>query len=129
MTTDAPGVTAYDAGFPVIGAPLFKGTDADLVAEPTDGDYVRWVDLDYEIGGGTGAANRNAYVLNGVPVTFDAHDFRGDHAHIPAHYPYGNYGDVGNTDDYASQYAQGIAANAYPDLTTEESWDRVSAGI
>lgn len=129
MTTDAPGNTVYDGDFPLVGAPVIKGTDTDLVPEPTDGNYVKWSDIDYEIGGETGEANRNAYVLGGIPVTFDAHDFRGDHAHIPHHGPYGSYGDVGNTDDYGSQYAAGIAANAYPDMTTEQSWDAVSQGL
>lgn len=129
MPTADPGVTVYDAMFPLVGAPTIKGTDTDLVQEPTRSPYVQWTELDYEIGGQTGEANRNAYVLGGIPVTYDAHDFRGDHAHIPAHFPYGAYGDVGqNNDDGASQYAAGIAANAYPSITTEQSWDAVSQG-
>jgi hypothetical protein len=129
LATPDPGNTAYDAMFPLVGAPTIKGTDTDLVPEPERSPYVKWTELDYEVGGETGEANRNAYVLGGIPVTYDAHDFRGDHAHIPVHFPYGAYGDVGeNSDDHPTQYAHGIAANAYPEVTTEQSWDAISQG-
>lgn len=124
---DAPGITAYDDGYPV-PQPITKGTDSDLGYNLTPDPVTRWVDLDYEIGGEPGAVNRNAYVLDGMPSP-DAHDFRGDHAIIPVNFPYGSYGDAGNSDDYPTSYAQGIASNAYPDISSAESWDAVSEGF
>ena len=128
VVNDQPGVSVYDAGFPLPTAPRFKATDADVYQGVEPDSYVKWSDLDYEIGGERGAVNRNAYVDNSMYMS-DAHDFRGDHAVIPQHYPYGSYGDVGSSDDYATQYALGIASNAYPDISTTESWDEVSQGF
>lgn len=123
------GTTVYDDGFPVVGAPVAKGTDAAVGYNVPPNSYVEWSELDYEVGGVPGAVNRNAYVDSGIPVLYDAHDFRGDHAVIPSHYPYGSYGDAGDSsNDPTVQYAQGIAANAYPDITSEQSWDAVSEG-
>jgi hypothetical protein len=127
LPSGGPGVTVYDDGFPVVGFPIAKGTDDNVDLNLPPNPYVEWTDLDYTVGGEPGAVNRNAYVVGGMPAP-DAHDFRGDHPVIPARVV-GAYGDVGNTDDYASDYALGIAANAYPDVTMEESQDEVSAGF
>ena len=129
IVSDTPGTTVYDAGFPIAGAPVFKGTDTDLGFNLEPDPIVKVADLDYEIGGEPGAVNRQAYVLHGIDVLYDAHDFRGDHPVIPRREVYGNYGDVGNTDDYSSQYAEAIASNGYPDMTTAETWDAVSQGF
>lgn len=129
VENDQPGITVYDSGFPVIGAPRFKGTDSDVVQGPPPMPFTQWTDLDYTTGGEVGAVDRNAYLIDSLPMP-DAHDFRGDHAVIPQRYPYGAYGDAGEGhDDYATQYSQGIASNAYPDVTTVESWDEVSQGF
>jgi len=126
LPSGAPGVTVYDAGYPV-AHPVQKGTDSFLAPNVPPNAFTEWTDLDYEIGGETGAVNRNAYVINGID-SYDAHDFR-DHVVIPRRTDYGATGDVGSADDYSVQYAQAIAANAYPDVTQQESWDEVSQGF
>lgn len=128
LISDTPGTTVYDSGFPIVSAPVFKGTDTDLGSNLEPDPIVKVSELDYEIGGEPGAVNRQAVVMHGIDNMWDAHDFRGDHAAIPRRTT-GNYGDVGNTDDYTSQYAGAIAANAYPDMTTEETWDTISQGF
>lgn len=125
---DEPGITRYDAGYP-IGAPVGHATDDTEDGIPRNPDsIVMWTELDYDIGGGTGQADRNAYVLGGFDMP-DAHDFRGDHPLIPRAAVAGAYGDVGNSDDYPAEYAQGLAAQSYSDPTDEESWDSISQGL
>lgn len=120
------GVTVYDPYFPLHPA-VIKGTDTAVFDGQAPGGYVEWTDLDYEIGGQAGLVNRNAFILGGLEAP-DAHDFRGDHAIVPRREISGTYGDVGSSDDFAGEYAQGIAAQGYPDISREESWSRISEG-
>lgn len=126
LPSGQPGVTVYDPGYPV-GQPVQKGTDTAVAFNVPPNPFTEWTDLDYEIGGEPGAVNRNAYVINGIP-DYDAHDFR-DYVVVPKRTNYGATGDVGSADDYSVQYSQAIAANAYPDVTQQESWDEVSQGF
>lgn len=132
---DQPGgVTPYygDDGYPAatFSNPVFHQTDMteDGISRwPTD--IVEWTELDLDIGGGPGLADRNAYVLGGLEKP-DAHDFRGDHALVPREAIMGSYGDVGyGSEDYPTQYTQGVAAQDYETPTSEESWDAVSYGF
>lgn len=127
LPSDGSGVTVYDAGFPIPPA-LFHGTDEAYLSASTPNPFVEWTDLDYEIGGDTGLVDRNAYVLGGITNYSDAHDFRGDHVILEPRDANGAYGDASG-DDYATSYALGIAAQGYPDISREESWDSLSAGI
>lgn len=128
LPNDQSGVTVYDAGFP-IALPFFHNTD-QAYASPVDPDaFVHWDELDYEYGGSVGAVDRNAYVLNGID-SYDAHDFRGSIASvIDPRNAGGAYGHAGWADDYASDYALGVAAQSYPDVTREESWAAISEGF
>lgn len=124
VPSEGSGNTVYDPGFP-IPAVQFHGTDMAELIEAKPSEFVQWTDLDYEIGGAPGLADRNAYSLHGIENYTDAHDFRGDHATIPLRDGHGANGDVGG-DDYSDQYAQAIASDAYPDVTREESWANIS---
>lgn len=123
----ASGNTAYSAWFPIPPA-LFHATDEAHLSSLTPDAYVHWDELDYLVCGQTGAVDRNAYVLGGITNYSDAHDFRGDHAIIPQRVS-GAYGDVGSSGDYSTSYAQGVAAQGYPDVSREASWDSLSAGF
>lgn len=125
-----PGITDYDPGIPlfITEAPEFHPTESYRLSGMNGTDtYVAWSDIDYEIGGTTGAVDRNAYV-SGTMGTRDAHSFRGDHPVIPARGITGSYGDAGNSDDPAIAYAQGLAAGAWPSLTSEDSQNAMSLG-
>lgn len=131
LTNDEPGLTIYDSGFPggLFGAPVYHATDQTEDGIPRHpSDIVEWVELDQDIGGGTGLVDRNAFVLGGFDMP-DAHDFRGDHPLVPRESVSGSYGDVGyGPEDYPTQYAQGIAAQDYETPSPEDSWDAVSVG-
>lgn len=132
LTNDEPGLTAYDSGFPggLFGATVFHGTDETEDGIPrSPSDIVEWVELNQDIGGGTGLVDRNSYVLHGFDMP-DMHDFRGDHPNVPLTPVYGSYGDAGyGSEDYPTQYTQGIAAQDYETPSSEDSWDAVSYGI
>lgn len=127
VPSEGTGNTVYDPGFP-IPAPAFHNTDMAEPIQAHPSEFTQWADLDYEIGGETGLADRNAYTLRGIENYTDAHDFRGDHAVIPLRDAHNAYGDVG-WDDYSNQYANAVASDGYPDVTKEESWDSLSAGL
>jgi hypothetical protein len=127
MPSDGSGVTVYDRGFPIPPA-FFHATDESYISPAAPSEFVQWTDLDYEIGGAEGLVDRNAYVLGGIDNYSDMHDFRGDHVILTPRDAGGANGDVGG-DDYAEQYAQGVAAQGYPDVTREQSWNEVSAAF
>lgn len=125
---DQTGNTAYDAGFP-LALPVFHNTDQAYLSPVNPDDFVHWDELDYEVDGTPGAVDRNAFVLNGID-SYDAHDFRGSVASvIDPRTAGGAYGHAGWADDYASDYALGIAAQGYPDVSREESWAAISEGF
>ena len=128
LPSSGSGITIYDDHFP-IGQASFHQTDEAYASWSDPSNVVRIVDIDWEYGGETGLVDRNAYVFGGIANYTDAHDFRGDHVHLQPRNAHGNYGDVGNSDDYATAYAMGVAAQGYPDFSQEESYDDISAGI
>jgi hypothetical protein len=128
MPSDGPGNTVYDPGFPINSA-SYHNTDMAIERSNPPSDFVQWSEIDYELGGNAGLVDRNAYVLGGIDNYSDAHDFRGDHVTLKPRDAGGNYGDVGNSDDASNYYSAGIAAQSYPDVTREESWDSISGGF
>lgn len=121
------GNTVYDVWSPIPPA-FLHNTDEAYLSTSTPDAFVQWSELDYEIGGAPGLVDRNAYVLGGITNYSDAHDFRGDHVILTPRDAGGSYGDASG-DDYSNAYALGVAAQGYPDVSREESWDYLSAGI
>lgn len=128
------GLTVYDGGYSgaLFADPVFHPTDdthQGVYRTPTD--IVEWTEIEYDVPStnpSTGEVDRNAFILGGFEQP-DAHDFRGDHPLIQRNGVEGSYGAAGSdTDDYVTQYAQGVGAKDWSDPTDDEQYDAMSQG-
>lgn len=83
-----------------------------------------------QVGGQPGLVDRNAFDIGTGFRMLDAHNFRGDIVTVPSDVQYGANGDAGGSGpDYSTQYALGLAANAYPSISDQESRALISSHI
>lgn len=122
------GITVYsDPRWP--NTPPVYDHQRDTANHPNvePGQVVRVVDIDWTVGGETGAVNRFPYVMNGIPE-WEEHGSE-LFPHVPRKPMYGSYGDAGDSDDPNIAYGQTLASYGDPTLTNEESWAAMAAGI